>query len=423
MVALVRWEPVMEPTYPSAIKFWVRMMGILLHFWAEPTFQSIGEAIGEVLEVDIDGGRVKVCLDGYKPLTFETTVAFHSGEEMVLTLREYATVRRVREERESLKRRDEKPDGGVMSYKGVVINGPHGDSSGVRQPYAHHVGDPKGKGKEVETREDRGKRNVAFRGNGKHGDESSGVQRKPAGYLPPEQRKRINRPMAIPGHPAHQVETHPGGDAITERTGGNRISPSQHSAKKVRKAIDFTEAVAELDEIRDGVNNGEREMVGENEVAVITATEPVADPMILEQMAQEEREEGETWWNEVIEEAEVEKTMEEFEELLEIQEAKEMALDEVEKVENSLGVERFMDVEAKETGKQKHVAERKVGARREVTKPPVGVGGSLKRMLQGAKTPKKKPVSKEGTRIGDMATGSGPEKDPSEGSETTHHAV
>ncbi|CAA7043840.1 unnamed protein product [Microthlaspi erraticum] len=54
MVSLVRWEPVVDPTYPSAIKFWVRMMGIPLHFWAEPTFRSIGEALSEVLEVDID---------------------------------------------------------------------------------------------------------------------------------------------------------------------------------------------------------------------------------------------------------------------------------------------------------------------------------------------------------------------------------
>ncbi|CAA7030822.1 unnamed protein product [Microthlaspi erraticum] len=87
MISLVRWEPVMDPRYPSAINFWVRMMGIPLHFWAEPTFRSIGEALGEVLEVDIDVGQVKVCLEGYKPLVFETTVEFHSGEETMVNLR------------------------------------------------------------------------------------------------------------------------------------------------------------------------------------------------------------------------------------------------------------------------------------------------------------------------------------------------
>ncbi|CAA7032482.1 unnamed protein product [Microthlaspi erraticum] len=249
MVSLVRWEPVMEPTYPSAIKFWVRMMGIPLHFWAEPTFRSIGEAIGEVLEVDIDGGRVRVCLDGYKPLIFETSVAFHSGEETVVMLRyerlfgvcrecsslchdvlQCPTIRRAREERERLTRKDEKPDGGVTSYKGVVINGPQGDSSGARQVQAPHAGDPKGKGKEVDAREERGRRNGGFRGNGKHVGESSGGQRKPAGYLPPEQRKRINRPMALSGRPGTLGVASHGGDTVTERTGGNHISPSQHSA-------------------------------------------------------------------------------------------------------------------------------------------------------------------------------------------------
>ncbi|CAA7032483.1 unnamed protein product [Microthlaspi erraticum] len=162
------------------------------------------------------------------------------------------------------------------------------------------------------------------------------------------------------------------------------------------------------------------EMTGENEVPVVPAVEPVADPMTVEQL---EHEDGETWWNEVIEDGEVEKTTEEFEELLEIQEAKEVVDGGSEKVDTMLGVEQFVDVEAKEVGKNKAVAVRKVGVRRKVTKATVGVGGPLKRLLQGAKTPKKKPVPREATRIGDMATGSGADKDPAEGSEATNPAV
>ncbi|CAA7019581.1 unnamed protein product [Microthlaspi erraticum] len=172
MVSLVRWEPVVDPSYPSAIKFWVRMMGIPLHFWAKPTFRSIGEALGEVLEVDIDEGRVKVCLDRYKPLTFETTVEFHSGEETLVALRyerlfgycrecfslchdvsQCPTLRRAREERETQRRRDEKPDGGAMSYKGVVINGSGGENGNVRKSQPNG-GDTKGKGKLEEVREE-----------------------------------------------------------------------------------------------------------------------------------------------------------------------------------------------------------------------------------------------------------------------------
>ncbi|CAA7046062.1 unnamed protein product [Microthlaspi erraticum] len=156
MVSLVRWEPIVDPAYPSALKFWVRLMGVPLHFWAETTFRCIGEAIGEVLEVDIDGGRVRVCLDGYKHLIFETTVEFHSGEETVVALRyerlfgfcrecsslchdvlQCPLLRKAREERENQKRRDEKPDGGMMSYKGVVINGPSGENGNGRNPHAN----------------------------------------------------------------------------------------------------------------------------------------------------------------------------------------------------------------------------------------------------------------------------------------------
>ncbi|CAH2070659.1 unnamed protein product [Thlaspi arvense] len=71
MVVLVRWEPIMDPNYPSALTFWVHMMGVPLHFWAETTFISIGR------EVDLDGGRVQITLDGFKELVFETLVAFH----------------------------------------------------------------------------------------------------------------------------------------------------------------------------------------------------------------------------------------------------------------------------------------------------------------------------------------------------------
>ncbi|CAA7044916.1 unnamed protein product [Microthlaspi erraticum] len=180
-----------EEDIVEAIKFWVRMMGIPLHFWAEPTFRSIGEAIGEVIEVDIDGGRVHVCLDGYKPLVFETTVEFYGGEETCPVLR------RAREERENQKRRDEKPDGGAMSYKGVVLNGPGGENGAVRQSHHNAAGDLKGKGKAVEQQEDRGKWQAGFRGNGKHGGETSGDQRKPAGFGSHDNRKRINRPMTI----------------------------------------------------------------------------------------------------------------------------------------------------------------------------------------------------------------------------------
>lgn len=92
MLSLVRWQPRKELNYPSEITFWVKVLGVPLEFWAAQTFESIGEALGEWLEVDMDHGRIKVKLDGYKELRFEITVdfkggEFHDGEEALISLR------------------------------------------------------------------------------------------------------------------------------------------------------------------------------------------------------------------------------------------------------------------------------------------------------------------------------------------------
>ncbi|EOA37510.1 hypothetical protein CARUB_v10011684mg, partial [Capsella rubella] len=87
MVAMVRWKPSVDPLYPSAITFWIRILGVPLQFWADPTFRSIGEDLGRVHEVEIDTGRVRVTVDGFKPLCFESVLEFESGEEITVKIR------------------------------------------------------------------------------------------------------------------------------------------------------------------------------------------------------------------------------------------------------------------------------------------------------------------------------------------------
>ena len=82
MLSIVRWEPVVEDNYPSKIIFFI--------FWAQPTFKSIGEALGVVRgddAIEINEGKIQVTLDAFKPLVFSITVEFHSGEETVVALR------------------------------------------------------------------------------------------------------------------------------------------------------------------------------------------------------------------------------------------------------------------------------------------------------------------------------------------------
>lgn len=75
MVSLVRWKPVLEANYPSRITFWVRVLDMPLQFRAAQTLQSIGEAMGQIQgEVDVVGGRVRVELDGFKPLIFTMAI-------------------------------------------------------------------------------------------------------------------------------------------------------------------------------------------------------------------------------------------------------------------------------------------------------------------------------------------------------------
>ncbi|CAN7002168.1 unnamed protein product [Brassica oleracea var. botrytis] len=88
MVSLVRWKPVLEPNYPTKITFWVRVLDIPPQFRAAQIFQSVGEAIGQVQDqVDIMEGRVRVEIDGFKPLVFSMDIEFEEGVEIKVALR------------------------------------------------------------------------------------------------------------------------------------------------------------------------------------------------------------------------------------------------------------------------------------------------------------------------------------------------
>lgn len=58
VLSLVRWDPRVDASYPSYITFLIRVSGVPLHFWAELTFCTIGDALGEVKAVDLDAGMV-----------------------------------------------------------------------------------------------------------------------------------------------------------------------------------------------------------------------------------------------------------------------------------------------------------------------------------------------------------------------------
>lgn len=83
MVIIQRWEPVISASFPSQIPFWIRIKGLPLHFWHEDMLYDIGKELGTVLnhELTKTTARVKILLDGLKPLTKKAIIEFESGEE------------------------------------------------------------------------------------------------------------------------------------------------------------------------------------------------------------------------------------------------------------------------------------------------------------------------------------------------------
>lgn len=77
MLIVQRWEPIISPTFPSQIPFWINIRGIPLHYWHEKVVRNIGLELGELesYAVTRSSARVRVIVDGLKPLAMET----HSG--------------------------------------------------------------------------------------------------------------------------------------------------------------------------------------------------------------------------------------------------------------------------------------------------------------------------------------------------------
>ncbi|XP_010450793.2 PREDICTED: uncharacterized protein LOC104732890 [Camelina sativa] len=86
MLALVKWEPIISSTYPSAINFWVKVTGIPMHLWEEATLRAIGKKVGILREIDEETGSFCVTVNGFNPLLFKMVVPFEFGDEVIVSL-------------------------------------------------------------------------------------------------------------------------------------------------------------------------------------------------------------------------------------------------------------------------------------------------------------------------------------------------
>ena len=88
MVIIQHREPIIAPNYPSQIPFWISLRGLPLHYWDKAMLHRIGNELGHFdgFELTSVAARVRVTIDGLKPLIKETIVEFDSGEETIVSL-------------------------------------------------------------------------------------------------------------------------------------------------------------------------------------------------------------------------------------------------------------------------------------------------------------------------------------------------
>lgn len=80
MLILQRWEPIVSDNFPSLIPFWISVHSIPLHYWTEDALKAIGKVLGPVEDWDVDRGRVRVSINGLKPLEMKHDISLPSGE-------------------------------------------------------------------------------------------------------------------------------------------------------------------------------------------------------------------------------------------------------------------------------------------------------------------------------------------------------
>lgn len=79
MILLQRWEPIVSDDFPSDISFWIKIHGIPLHYWTDQALDAIGSDLGKVELKDVDQCRVRVQLNGLKPLETLLDITLPSG--------------------------------------------------------------------------------------------------------------------------------------------------------------------------------------------------------------------------------------------------------------------------------------------------------------------------------------------------------
>ncbi|KAJ4917950.1 Uncharacterized protein Rs2_03500 [Raphanus sativus] len=86
MLILQRWEPIVSDSFPSQIPFWISAHGIPLHYWTDETIEAIGAALGPIVNREVDKARLKVSVNGLKPLIMKVDLQLPSSKVIEVEL-------------------------------------------------------------------------------------------------------------------------------------------------------------------------------------------------------------------------------------------------------------------------------------------------------------------------------------------------
>ncbi|CAE5959404.1 unnamed protein product [Arabidopsis arenosa] len=92
MLILRRWTPLMNPPQINFIPFWIQIRGIPFQFLSRQVIEEVGQALGDVADVDFDGEAaariefvlVQVDWNVENPLRFQRNVQFQAGINTLL---------------------------------------------------------------------------------------------------------------------------------------------------------------------------------------------------------------------------------------------------------------------------------------------------------------------------------------------------
>lgn len=79
MCILQRWEPIVSDSFPANLQFWVTVHGLPLHLWTDAALYAIGKELGPVESTDEAKGRIRVTINGLKPLEKSLEISLKSG--------------------------------------------------------------------------------------------------------------------------------------------------------------------------------------------------------------------------------------------------------------------------------------------------------------------------------------------------------